>query len=80
MVCIHCALVQGYLPVLVIPALLGRHLAMRLLLNNGLASEGIVLGNYSGWFLCGMGEPGKHTSPVNTSSIDTLSGDILLSM
>ena len=34
MVCIHCALVQGYLPVLVIPALLGRHLAIRLLLIN----------------------------------------------
>ena len=40
MACIHCALVQGNLPALVIPALLGRHLATGL----GLASEGIVLG------------------------------------
>ena len=62
MACIHCALVQGNLPALVIPALLGRHLAIGL----GLASEGIVLGKCSGWFLCGMGEPGKPTSLVNT--------------
>ena len=51
-----------------------------MIIGLGLASEGIVRGNCLGWFLCGMGEPGKHTSPVNTSSIDTLSGDILLSM
>ena len=51
-----------------------------MIIGLGLASEGIVRGNCSGWFLCGMGEPGKHTSPVNTSSIDTLSGDILLTM
>ena len=60
MACTHCALVQGYLPALVVPALLGRHLGL------GLALEGIVLGKCSGWFLCGMGEPGKPTSLVNT--------------
>ena len=62
MACIHCAFVQGNLPALVVPALLGRHLAIGL----GLASEGIVLGKCSGWFLCDMGEPGKPTSLVNT--------------
>ena len=49
MACIHCALVQGYLPVLVVPVLLGRHLGL------GLASEGIVLWKLSGWFLRGKG-------------------------
>ena len=49
MACIHCALVQGYLPVLVVPVLLGRHLGL------GLASEGIVLWKLSGWFLCDKG-------------------------
>ena len=38
MACIHCALVQGYLLTLIVPALLGRHLAIGL----GLASGGGV--------------------------------------
>ena len=40
MACIHCALVQGYLLTLIVPALLGRHLAIGL----GLASGGGVGG------------------------------------
>ena len=59
MACIHCVLVQGYLLyTLIVPALLGRHLAIGL----GLASRGgrgggrggVVLRKCSGWFLCGM--------------------------
>ena len=38
MACIHCALVQGYLLTLIVPALLSRHLAIGL----GLASGGGV--------------------------------------
>ena len=38
MACIHCVLVQGYLLTLIVPALLGRHLAIGL----GLASGGGV--------------------------------------
>ena len=52
MACIHCALVQGYLPVLVIPALLGRHLAIRLLLNN--YWTGTCLGGYCTGELFGL--------------------------
>ena len=52
MACIHCALVQGYLPVLVIPAPLGRHLAIRLLLNN--YWTGTCLGGYCTGELFGL--------------------------
>ena len=52
---IHCVLVQGYLLTLIVPALLGRHLAIGL----GLASGGVVLGKCLGWFLCGMRDLGS---------------------
>ena len=63
MACIHCALVQRYLLTLIVPALLGRHLAIGL----GLASGGgvgggggvVAPGKCWGWFLRGMRDLGS---------------------
>lgn len=50
MVCIHCVSVLEYLLVLVVAAVIGRHLVNGL----GLASEGVVLVKCPGWFPCGV--------------------------
>ena len=55
MACIHCALVQGYLLALIVPALLGRHLAI----ERGLASGVVVLEKCTGLSLCGKGDLGS---------------------
>ena len=63
MACIHCALVQGYLLTLIVPALLGRHLAIGLGLASGGGCTGKMLGLVSTWYE----GPGKHPTPVNES-------------
>ena len=49
MACIHCVSVLKCLLVLVVAALLGRHLVAGL----GLALGVVALGKCLGWFLCG---------------------------
>ena len=55
MASIHCAVDQRYLLALIVPALLGRHLAIGL----GLAAGVVVLGKCTGQSLCGMGDLGS---------------------
>ena len=68
MVCIHHVLAKGYLLATGISFLPGGHLVAGL----ELALGGVVLGARPGWFLCGMGNQGRH--------LHILSGDILLSV
>ena len=63
MACIHCVLVQGYLLTLIVPALLGRHLAIGL----GLASGGCCIGEMLGLVSMWYEGPGKQKTPVNKS-------------
>ena len=73
MACIYCALVQGYLLTVIVPTLLGRHLATELGLVSGWGRGGgggaVVLGKCSGCFLCSMRDLGSTQHQVFSPNI-----------